>query len=106
MTQPEETEGMDITAHLQWVSAAMGSVPDYIIVNSEPFPDDLVTAYKQEGAVPLYLDRHQRKKINRMGCTILELPMIHVADEKLLRHNSYKLGEMLFRLSRDLEEGN
>jgi len=106
MTQREETEGMDIAAHLQWVSAAMDSVPDYIVVNSEPFPDSLLAAYKQEGSVPLYLDRHQRKKINRMGCTILELPMIYVADEKLLRHNSYKLGEMLFRLSRDLMEAD
>jgi len=105
MTQPEETEAMDIEAHLQWVSAAMGSVPDYIVVNSEPFPDDLLAAYKQEGAIPLYLDRQQRTRINRMGCTILEVPMIHVTEEKLLRHNSYKLGEMLFRLARDLGEG-
>jgi uncharacterized cofD-like protein len=105
MTQPEETEGMDIVAHLEWVSAAMGSVPEYIVVNSEPLPDDLVAAYKQEGAVPLYLDRHQRQKINRLGCTILELHMIQVTGDRLLRHNSYKLAEMLFRLFRDLEGG-
>ena len=104
MTQPEETEGMDITAHLEWVSAAMGSVPEYIAVNSEAFPDDLVAAYGQEGAVPLYLDKHQRQKINRLGCTILELPMIQIVDEKLLRHNSYKLAEMLFRMFRNLRE--
>jgi len=104
MTQPEETEGMDIEAHLHWVSSAIDSVPEYIIVNNEPFPDNLIDAYKQEGAAPLYLDRHQRNRINRMGCTILEVPMIHVADEKHLRHNSYKLGETLFRLAQDLKE--
>lgn len=99
MTQPEETEKLDVVAHLEWVSAAMGSVPEYIVVNSEPFPDDLLAAYKQEGAVPLYLDRHQRRKINRLGCTILELPIIQIVDEKLLRHNTHKLAEMLFRMS-------
>ena len=104
MTQPEETEGMDIVAHLEWVSAALGAVPEYIAVNSEPFPDELLAIYKQEGAVPLYLDRHQRQKINRLGSTILELPMVQVIDEKLLRHNSYKLAEMLFRMFRDLEK--
>ena len=83
----------------------MGSVPEYIVVNSEPFPDDLLAVYKQEGAVPLYLDRHQRQKINRMGSTILELPILQVSEEKLLRHNSYKLAEMLLRLFRDLEGG-
>jgi uncharacterized cofD-like protein len=102
MTQPEETEGMDIEAHLNWVSAAMGAVPDYIVVNSEPFPDDLVALYKKEGAVPLYLDRRQRQKITQLGCSILELPMIQIADEKLLRHNSYKLAEMLFRMFRGM----
>jgi uncharacterized cofD-like protein len=104
MTQPEETEGMDIVAHLEWVTAAMGSTPEYIVVNSEPFPDDLLAVYKREGAVPLYLDRHQRQKINRMGSTILEFPVIQVVEEKLLRHNSYKLAEMLFRLFRDMDE--
>ena len=104
MTQPEETEGMDIVAHLEWVSAAIGSVPEYIAVNSEAFPDGLLAAYKREGAVPLYLDSHQRQKVNRMGSNILELPMLQVVDEKLLRHNSYKLAEMLLRMFRDLED--
>jgi uncharacterized cofD-like protein len=104
MTQPEETEGMDIAAHLQWVSAALGVVPDYILVNSEPIPDELVAIYKLDGAQPLYLDRRQRKKIKQLGSTIIELPMIHVADTKLLRHNSFKLAETLFRLCRNLEE--
>jgi uncharacterized cofD-like protein len=104
MTQPEETENMNIVEHLRWVSAALGAVPDYIAVNSEPIPDDLVVSYKLEGAIPLYLDRHQREKIERMGCTILNLPMIQITDAKLLRHNSMKLAEMLLRLRLDLED--
>ena len=103
MTQPEETEGMSIMAHIEWVSEAIGSVPEYIVVNSEPFPDDLVAAYKQEGAVPLYLDRNQRQKISRLGCTILESPVINATGEKLLRHNSHKLAETLIRLLYNLE---
>ncbi|MDR2178833.1 MAG: uridine diphosphate-N-acetylglucosamine-binding protein YvcK [Synergistaceae bacterium] len=103
MTQPEETEGMDILTHLTWVSAALGAVPDYIVVNSEPIPEELVTIYREQGAQPLYLDRHQRKRIKDLGCTILELPMLHVADTNLLRHNPFKLAEMLFRLCRTLE---
>ena len=103
MTQPEETEGMDIVDHLRWVSAALGAVPEYIAVNSEPLPDDLVAGYKLEGAEPLLLNRHQRKKIEELGSTILELPMLQVTEAKFLRHNSFKLAEMLFRLCRGLE---
>lgn len=103
MTQPEETEGMDIAKHLEWVSAALGAVPEYIIVNNALIPEDLVTAYRREGAAPLYPDRHQREKIQKMGSTIIEVPMIQVIDEKLLRHDSFRLAETLLRLCRELE---
>ncbi|MDR3230334.1 MAG: uridine diphosphate-N-acetylglucosamine-binding protein YvcK [Synergistaceae bacterium] len=102
MTQPEETEGMNILSHLEWVSAALGSVPEYIVVNAAPIPDELAAGYRQEGAEPLYPDRHQREKIRNLGCTILEVPMIQVIDSKLVRHDSFKLAEMLLRLCRDL----
>ncbi|MDR2137722.1 MAG: uridine diphosphate-N-acetylglucosamine-binding protein YvcK [Synergistaceae bacterium] len=102
MTQPEETEGMDIAAHLQWVSAALGAVPDFILVNNERIPDDLVDNYSREGATPLYLNRHQRKKIAELGSAVIELPALLITDAKLLRHNSYRLAETLFRLCREL----
>jgi uncharacterized cofD-like protein len=104
MTQPEETEGMNIVRHLEWVSAALGDVPEYLVVNSELIAEPLAARYKMEGAEPLYLDDRQRKKIERLGCTILELPMLGVTDAGLVRHDSSKLAERLFRLSRDLKE--
>jgi hypothetical protein len=102
MTQPEETEGMNILSHLKWVSAALGSVPEYIVVNSAPIPDDLVAGYRLEGADPLCPDRHQREKIRKLGCTMLEVPMIQVIDSKLVRHDSFKLAETLLRLCREV----
>ncbi len=103
MTQPEESEGMNILKHLEWVSAALGCVPEYIVVNNAPIPEELVASYKLEGAEPLYLDRHQREKIQKLGSVIIEVPMIQVTDAKLLRHDSFKLAEILFRLCRELE---
>ena len=103
MTQPEETEGMTILQHLAWVSAALGTIPDFIVVNSEPIPEDIVEAYRREGAAPLYLDRHQRDELKRLGCTCIEVPMVHVTEARLLRHDSHKLAANLFRLCRDLE---
>jgi uncharacterized cofD-like protein len=109
MTQPEETEGMDIVRHVEWVSAALGGVPDIIVVNSEPIPDVLVARYRLQGAEPLLLDGRQRKKLGKLGCTILELPMLRVLGSEtaneVLRHDSAKLAERLFRLCRELEEG-
>jgi uncharacterized cofD-like protein len=129
MTQPEETEGMDIVRHVEWVSAALGSVPDIVVINSEPIPDALAARYRLQGAEALLLDsRHgQRKKLERMGCAILELPMLGILDaaaanavaanamtanamtanamtaNAVVRHDSAKLAERLFRLCREPE---
>ena len=108
MTQPEETEGMDIVRHVEWVSAALGCVPDYVVVNSEPVPDALIARYRLQGAEPLFPDARRRKKLESLGCTVLELPMLSVLDagseNAVLRHDSAKLAERLFRLCRELEE--
>ena len=103
MTQPEETEGMSILQHLEWVSAALGKVPDIIVVNSEPIPDDIVADYGRDGAAPLHLDRHQREELRRLGCTCIEVPMVRITEARLLRHDSQKLAAILFRLYRDLD---
>lgn len=103
MTQPEETEGMNILQHLEWVSAALGKIPEFIVVNSERIPDDIVEAYDREGAAPLYLDSSQRRELNRLGCTCIEVPMMRIMETRFLRHDSQKLAAVLFRLCRDLE---
>lgn len=104
MTQPEETEGMSILQHLEWVSAALGRIPDFIVVNNESIPDDIVSAYRRDGAAPLYLDHRQREELRRLGCVCIEVPMVKVTDARLLRHDSQKLAAVLFRLYRDLEK--
>ncbi|MDR1048423.1 MAG: uridine diphosphate-N-acetylglucosamine-binding protein YvcK [Synergistaceae bacterium] len=103
MTQPEETEGMDAVKHVEWVSAALGAVPDYVVVNSGPIPEPLVARYAREGAEPLYLDERRKAKLEKLGCEVLELPMTEVTEAGLLRHDSAKLAERLIRLCRDLE---
>jgi uncharacterized cofD-like protein len=113
MTQPEETEGMDVVRHVEWVSAALGKVPDYVVVNSASIPDAFAVRYRLQGAEALLLDARRKKKLERLGCTILELPMLSVPDAEaeagngnaVLRHDSAKLAERIFRLCRDLEEG-
>ena len=108
MTQPEETQGMNIVQHLEWVSAALGEVPDFIIANSEEIPQDIVQAYKKEGASPLYLDYHQRDAIRHMGCIYIEAPIMSVFESKsegrVARHDPQKLASTIFKLLRRFDE--
>ena len=111
MTQPEETQDMNIVQHLDWVSAALGCVPNFVIVNSEKIPDDIVDAYRKEGASPLYLDASQRAIIRSMGCICIEAPIMSVIEGtkgmergRFLRHDTQKLASVIFRLIREISD--
>ena len=107
MTQPEETQDMNVVQHLEWLSAALGCVPDFVIVNSEKIPDDIIQAYKQDGATPLYLDYHQREIIKNMGCICVETPTVAVINTekgRFIRHDPQKLASIVFKLFRKIDE--
>ncbi|MBR1439426.1 MAG: uridine diphosphate-N-acetylglucosamine-binding protein YvcK [Synergistaceae bacterium] len=104
MTQPDETQGMNIVQHLEWVSAALGKTPDFIIANSDTIPEDIVERYEAEGAKPLYLDDEQRQSIKSMGCECVETGIMTVIDSpkegRVLRHDSRKLASTIFKITR------
>ena len=107
MTQPDETQGMNVAQHLDWVSAAIGRVPDFVIANSDPVPDDIIENYRKKGAEPLYLDDMQRDTIKNMGCNCIEAPIMSVFENekegRVLRHDSQKLASVIFRLIRRIK---
>ena len=108
MTQPDETQGMDILKHLEWVSVALGTVPDFVIANNEPVPDDIIDAYRDKGASPLLLDYRQREAIKDMGCICVEAPVMSIFESekegRVVRHDPQKLASAIFRLVRRLDE--
>ncbi len=107
MTQPDETQNMNIMQHLDWICAALGCTPDFIITNSQAIPDDIIESYRREGASPLYLDEEQRNMIKGMGCECIEADIMGVSETKkegrVLRHDPAKLANVIFRLIRRLE---
>ncbi|MBQ6001901.1 MAG: uridine diphosphate-N-acetylglucosamine-binding protein YvcK [Synergistaceae bacterium] len=104
MTQPEETQGFNIVQHIEWVSAAVGKTPDYVIANSQAIPEDVTERYAEEGATPLYLEAEQRKIIRNMGCECVEDDIMSVYDsakeKRVLRHDPQKLASVIFRIIR------
>ena len=104
MTQPEETQGFNIVQHIEWVSAAVGKTPDYVIANSQAIPEDITERYAEEGATPLYLDAEQRKIIRNMSCECVEDDIMSVYDsakeKRVLRHDPQKLASVIFRIIR------
>lgn len=100
MTQKRETEGMNIMAHLDWITSVLGAMPEYVVVNSTQIPSRFVDRYRDLGAVPLYLSRDEEKYMERNGCTIVYADLVNIVDDKYLRHHSQNLAEILARIAR------
>lgn len=101
MTQTKETEGMNITAHLDWIASVMGQMPDYVVVNQTPIPADYLERYREKGAEPLYVSREEEAYLESNGCKIVYADLVNIKDGKYLRHHSQKLAEILMRIVRD-----
>ena len=106
MTQKNETERMNITAHLDWIASVLGDMPDYIVVNHTPIPDDYLERYREKGAEPLYLSREEELYLEQNGCEIVSADLVNIKDGKYLRHHSKNLAEILTRIARDYREDN
>ncbi|MDR0653051.1 MAG: YvcK family protein [Synergistaceae bacterium] len=106
MTQKNETERMNTTAHLDWIASVLGEMPDYIVVNHTPIPDDYLERYREKGAEPLYLSREEELYLERNGCEIVSADLVNIKDGKYLRHHSKNLAEILTRIAGDYREDN
>lgn len=103
MTQSSETEGMNITAHLDWIMSVLQSMPDYVVVNQHQIPSDFVKLYRERGSVPLYLSKEEETFIERHGGKIVYGDLVNIKDGRYLRHHSQNLAEILARIAKDSE---
>ncbi|MDO4987443.1 MAG: uridine diphosphate-N-acetylglucosamine-binding protein YvcK [Synergistes sp.] len=100
MTQPKETEGMNIVAHVDWLAGVIGRVPDYIFVNQSKIPDDLVKRYSKIGAEPLYLSAREEKYLTSLGTKIVFGDFCEIKDNKYLRHDALHISEKIIEIAK------
>lgn len=100
MTQPKETEGMNIVSHVDWIAGILGAVPDYILANQAAIPEEFVTRYASIGAEPLYLSVKEEKYLESLGCEIIYGDYCEIKNGKYLRHNAKRLSETIMEIVR------
>jgi uncharacterized cofD-like protein len=101
MTQTRETEGMNITSHLDWIASVLGSMPKYVVANQTPIPRDFLERYRESGAEPLYISLDEERYLQGKNCEIVYADLVNIKDGKYLRHHSQNLAEILMRIARD-----
>ncbi len=100
MTQSCETEGMNILAHLDWLTGLLGQLPDYLVVNQTPIPPDYLERYIEQGAAPLYLSAEEENYLCDQGTRVVFGDFVDVKEGGVLRHHAQNLAETLTHLAR------
>lgn len=96
MTEPGETSGMSLAAHLETLYAHAGrGIVDGIVVHGRPFPHDVLARYARVGAAPVAVDRD---RVRALGVWVAEADV--AGPTELARHHPEKLGRTLVRLIR------
>lgn len=102
MTQPQETTGMSITDHVNWIERICGRLPDYLVVNEQEIPQPLLGRYNEDGAVPLYMDAFEESKLAKRGCRVVRGPYVRVAQSadgsSVVRHDGRRVAETVLSL--------
>jgi uncharacterized cofD-like protein len=96
MTQPGETQGYSVADHIQAIDEACGQrLFDAVLVQSKIPSAKALIRYAQESSNPVELDR---QTVKLLGCRIV-LANVMDEDERtgLVRHNSQRLAQILFR---------
>ena len=104
VTQPKETEGMNILAHVDWVASVLVTVPDYLLENQAPIPEEFLNRYSNIGAEPLYLSNEEEKYLESLGTTVIYGDFVTIKNGAYLRHNAQSLSEAIIRLARENRE--
>ncbi|HHY90689.1 MAG TPA: YvcK family protein [Clostridiales bacterium] len=98
MTQPGETDGYGVWQHVQAIIHHMkGNAIDYVFVNNEEIPQEILRKYAVDGSKPIYLTPKDRRILMKKGIQIVEAPLIDI-KKHYIRHNAYRLSEMIINL--------
>lgn len=98
MTQPGETDGYGVWRHVRAIIHHMkGNVIDYVFVNDEKIPQEILKKYAVDGSKPIYLTSKDRRILMKKGIHIVEAPLIDI-KKHYIRHDACRLSEMIINL--------
>lgn len=99
MTQPGETCGYSVLNHIEaLLKHSREDLLDYVIVNKETIPDEVLKKYITDGSKPVMCNKREKEILELKGIAILEENLIDIKKE-YIRHDNDRLSEMLFELA-------
>ena len=110
MTQPGETDGLDVEGHLRAIEAQLASLGheqrlfDAVLAQEELLDPNLVAHYRQRGAEPV---RCNSRRLRNLGYQVMVAPLQGARPSATLRHDPRSLALAVMRFFRQIRrEGN
>jgi uncharacterized cofD-like protein len=103
MTQPGETDGLDVEGHLRAIESQLASLGVEqrlftAVLAQEALPEtDLLTHYRRKGAEPVICDA---RRLRRQGYAVMEAPLHGGRPTATLRHDPRSLALAVMRFYR------
>lgn len=105
MTQPGETDGLDVEGHLRAIEAQLASLGveqrlfDAVLAQEELFDHNLVAHYRQRGAEPVRCDS---RRLRSLGYQVMVAPLQGTRPSATLRHDPRSLSLAVMRFFRQI----
>ena len=95
MTKYGESDGFKASDFIKEIQTYLGSrsVPEYVIVNSEPLPEKVLQRYVPEKSEPVEFDEQE---CSSLVANVLGRPM--VAAETFVRHDPHRLTDAILQI--------
>lgn len=97
-TSAGETDGYTLSTHVREVEKYAGRTVDHILVHNEPFSQEVLDWYANEGEYPITDDLKEDPRVLRASLAAMNVvpPLAHdPVRRSLMRHDSQKLKEVL-----------
>jgi len=99
MTQPGETDGYTVLDHVEAIlKHSREDFLDYVIVNIEKIPEDVLEKYIHDGSEPVLLGERDEEVLNKKGIKLIKEDLIDIKKE-YIRHDSIKLSQIIMKLA-------
>ena len=103
MSRPGQTSGMHSAEHAAEIAAYLGRWPDYVLINSAPFPVDILARYNLEKTYPVENNSDTDVCTVHVRDLVATESIVTVAGDviarSLIRHDSIKLAEAIVEIA-------
>lgn len=101
MEQPGETVNYKVSDHINSIHKhCQADIIDYVIVNDDEIPKDVLIKYKKEDVKPVEIDE---ENISTLGVELGKHRIIEISKAKEVRHNPIRLASIIYSKILDWE---